>query len=569
MGNELSSPDKQPSFVKIEVPESKTGAALNNLALRRIFNNNQLYEFIVQIEIDKVGGKEKIKIPLNPESIMELCLEDDFLDWPVKGYFTINNKHESLERILKNSDVAPLFRDEFSFRNDGRDKVRIRLRPVPEGVLNIAKDFELPDDIWTIDLKFVIYDQEDIAMPNVETKAKKFYFWDDRYHTMIERNVEWSTAIPQRPEFISKYPKSKPVAQTSDVEREMFTGDAIKDMLHATGLFEESLSDDPEEWDQGLTRVLYTAPSQYSINDNLTYLAGKHLGGTKEDKDICIFHRNRFDEDPKTNGKWTLKPLTKYFEKAGKKEPGEYQIEHLFIEEANTFSDDDGFETFDGQLKKGQTAPWKAPLANDPSDTIDIKANEYFKIQSYMFVDMAGIDNTLNLTTKPVYWYDFREKHFGTDFEENEIKKVKDDHFKKKYADKLYAAAAETPALFTLNKTKTERYSIDPKFTTVSSSSTPTVEGRILKGKGEILNSGFFLNECVMLRLLGSTHRLSGKFIAIDKFGDSDSLFDYKLLGQWFVINVKHIIQGSTYLNDVLAVKIHSYEDLGVKDDAE
>jgi hypothetical protein len=64
---------------------------------------------------------------------------------------------------------------------------------------------------------------------------------------------------------------------------------------------------------------------------------------------------------------------------------------------------------------------------------------------------------------------------------------------------------------------------------------------------------------------VGLPIRQTGRFIGIDRMSFSDNKMDYKLLGQWFTTNVKHIFRGDgSYVNEVYAVKLHSYDDLKI-----
>ena len=38
--------------------------------------------------------------------------------------------------------------------------------------------------------------------------------------------------------------------------------------------------------------------------------------------------------------------------------------------------------------------------------------------------------------------------------------------------------------------------------------------------------------------------------------------YEDKFYGQWFVINVKHVIESEIYYNDITAIKIHRFEAL-------
>ena len=69
--------------------------------------------------------------------------------------------------------------------------------------------------------------------------------------------------------------------------------------------------------------------------------------------------------------------------------------------------------------------------------------------------------------------------------------------------------------------------------------------------------------------MLGSTHRIAGTFIGIDNLTGSQSKWDDKVCGQWFVVNVKHIFYHNQYVTDLTAVKVNAYSNLNIKEDVD
>lgn len=489
----------------------------------------------------------KKELPLFPDNIIELVIHDDLISWPYRGYITINNLGEALERKGEPSEAAvtkeltatgskvPEY-DTYLFRMDGHDEIYIKISPKPDNAYQL-----FPEKIWTFENTYTIYDVQDMQTSNTITKRKRLYFWDKKYQILQEKNIEWSTATAKTNTNFTGSP-----AHVSDEKRSMHTGDALKDLLTEAG-FKENISDD---FDKGGTKILYSSPVQNTVNDDVDHILNSHLWSSstpgRSSDDICIFHLDRHTK------KWTLKPLHKYYDLAGKDidEPGELQIEHLF---------------FEGYGDDGVHDAYKAPLSKLLSLEKDIKLLQWNKIDTYQFVDMSGMDNAKALVSMPVHQYDFKNKQFIMDFENNEIERVKADFNELYIKDKLLGGSGGPSPLFTLNNLKKEQKSIQHEF---NSSNINDEKSRILSGKGKILYAAVFLNERIVLRLLGSTHRLSGTFIGIDKenvYTDND--FDYKICGQWFVINVRHIIHKNMYINELTAVKVHSYEKLDIDED--
>ena len=56
-------------------------------------------------------------------------------------------------------------------------------------------------------------------------------------------------------------------------------------------------------------------------------------------------------------------------------------------------------------------------------------------------------------------------------------------------------------------------------------------------------------------------------FVGIDRAQNSvDDSYDDNLLGEWFIHRVVHRFDQGMYTNDITAVKMHSFNDTGVKD---
>lgn len=491
--------------------------------------NSQLFNVIVTLDNH---SSEKYNLPTN--NIIELAVEEDLLSWPYKGYIIYANRYEGIER---NIDPEAWF-----YRMDARDEINIKIKAIADDPT--SKDF--PADIWEMDLDLVVYDTEDLISTNITTKKKKIYFWDKRYQMMMDKKIHWSTVTAQ---------KLKNASHLTDDKRSMLTGDAIKDLITSkdAGGYEDQI--DTDNWDIGSTKLMYTSPTKNSISDDIKHLMGTHLSETHDDM-VVMKYNNRLEK------KWQLIPLHKFFDNAGNEAtvPGKWQLEHFFFE--------------DIESEAGITSPYRAPYRNPKNEDdplqfeIDIKMVEWGKISTYQFTDMAGIDNTKALVSKPVYYYCFGSGVFGMDYEKNEIESVKKD-FKKLYTDKLLSDGESVP-IFTLNNTKTNQVNVEPEFDFVRNANFETAKSRLVSGRGKILFGGVFLNEFIKFRVVGSPHRTVGKFIGIDRKTTDDTLnFDNKICGQWFVTDVKHVWNHNRYVNDICAVKVNMYTDNGLSEDVD
>lgn len=475
--------------------------------------------------------KQRVEIPTR--AIKVLCVEDDLLSWPLRGYVVIDSRMEAFER----AQDFDLF---YFLRSDSRDEIRIEIQPIVE-------KGNLPDRIWKIELEGAIYDVEDLEHPDMTIKAKKLYFWDKKFQQLLEKNIQWSTANGKRfTTYTGNQPCPRPIAHATDVERSMYTGEAIASLLSHAG-YEQFI--DLEKWNWGKSKILFTAKADWTIWECIQYILTQQISDDGK-CDICILEWNRASK------KWNLTPVWRLFENAGTTEPKELQIEHMFFEETIA------------QNPTPVVAP-KAPMNMETSYEKDIKADEFNKIRNYRFSQTSGLDNSKAFLTRPIYSHWHKKKQFDVDAKENEIKNVKEKFFKKNYVE--YVLSQDKYPVMTMNQTKKQQKSIDPQFSPIS-----TLEPqndrfiRSLEGRGKILYAGIFLNQNLVIRMTGSTHRLAGTFIGVDRIKtSSDTIYDYQLCGQYLVTSVKHIIQQQKFVNDITMVKVHAYQALPVNEGIE
>lgn len=463
---------------------------------------------------------------LAPHAIKMLCIDDNFLNWPLAGYVIVDARMEGFERSYSG--------DFLHIRSDGRCEVLVEIWPTPrEGMF--------PEEIWYIRLEAVIYDVEDLPHENMTTKAKKLYFWDKKFQLMQEQTIQWSTATGKR--YISPEVPA-PVAHATDQQRSMFTGEAIASILEAIG-FEQYINFDL--WDMGAGKINHVARADWSVWDNIQYILKQHIS-TDGKYDICQLNWNRGEN------LFEIVPYNYLYEEAGKdpNEPGDLQLEHIFFEARSM----DGRDEF----AKPRTSPWKAPYLNSPSVVKDIKSGDFNTILNYQFTQTSGLDSSRAYISKPVYSHWHRQKQFDCDVEENEIQNVKERQFFPHYVENLLG---EYPVLV-LNRTKKEEYSLEPIYSPISIINPETDRiCRSRSGRGNTLLQSIFLNQTLVVRLQGSTHRIAGTFIAVDRLHeDSDTDYDWQICGQYFVAEVKHLMRFQSYVTELTLVKVHAYDKL-------
>jgi len=514
-----------------EINESGSGATTDPALNVAITNASKMIgQQLWNIKVTFRNHLQEYDLATHAIKLLEIDESDD--TWPLRGSIVVDNRLEGFERSIIGDDYF------YHVRGDARDEIDIEIWPTLDG--------DFPDEVWKIGFKGVIYDVEDLPHEDMTTKVKKFYFWDKRFEMMNEKVCEWSTATGVRLDWAKlPEPPPEPIAHATDEQRSMYTGDAIASLLVEAGYGDLI---DKDKWDRGSSKILFNAKAGMTIHECIKYIESKHICDNKYDISAGL-HFLRGEQ------KFTLRSYGDLFDLAGKgsADPGELQREHLFFEEYGSAGEPES------------TSPYKAPYLIKNNKVKDIKISEYNTILAYRFSQTAGLDNAKAFLTRPVYSHYHKGKQFQVDIQENEISNVKA-YFKKHYVEKLLG---NNYPVMTLNRTKTEEQSIDPCFS--PSSTLDPVEDRLSRGaegRAKTLYAGIFLNQTLTVRLQGSTHRIAGTFIAVDRLTeDSDNDYDYQLCGQYYVAKVSHIFRHQKYVNDLVLVKVHAYDKLKDNED--
>ena len=537
----------------------------------------------VELYLDSSDGESDnqiYKYPINPNSVVNLTIEDTLADWIIKGHLTFFYNPEAgtgeIDYFLgQNRDATTGIsslepKPFYSFRNDGKDRLRIRVIPNLEDT-NIQEQTSLQGLIisdrkhWSLSGIFSVYDVEDIGnVPGAQNasstsiKCLKIYFWDEWYQKMLTNHIEYSTA-------------------KSNSDQKLKTGLAMKEIIekglkNGAGSYLDSTDGQPineDEWEEGSSNIFFTTPVQTTAYESLMYVYNKHASekflsipsfsssGVPKDKayDFSLLIKER-GPDEYGVGQLTLKPVSTFFEKAGKGEesPGPYQMEHFFVQSY-------------GNTEKGIN-PFRAPFSKKNSDTIDFKSLKYSVISNYRFVDIAAAMNFTNFCTTPVYSFDFKNRMFNIEFGANSVETARK-FIAEKYIKNLYINSRgdiEKLFLITLDNDKKQKNNtnIKPTFSLYGDEEDFSV--RQSDGLKKMLYCGLFQNACINFKTLGLSFREPGRFIAIDKTEGVDSGdFPDKFYGQWFVINVRHVFESEAYYNDITAVKIYRFDEQSFK----
>ena len=81
-------------------------------------------------------------------------------------------------------------------------------------------------------------------------------------------------------------------------------------------------------------------------------------------------------------------------------------------------------------------------------------------------------------------------------------------------------------------------------------------------GVNKLLKNSLVTNMGIEIIVKGQLFRKSGKFFSLDREGDYiDNVYDNKLLGMYFILDVQHIFDNNQYFNKIIATKTYHFEN--------
>jgi len=555
----------------------------------------------VQIYLDNSNSESELRrFPINPNAIVNLTIDSDLSDWVTRGTMSFLYTPNAIldgkdEKTGNNANVLPsvsrkiadpsVFTDKqnnkklndanqtpeqngsYVFRCDGYDLLKIKITPNTEDSSNLSKtkatkyagyDIDTTDKFWSLTYLFSIIDVEDVDnMPGAkgaaaaDIKCLKIYFHDIRYQKMNSNLLEYSTALSELA------PKTSFKESDNSIPTGMILKEIIEKSTKDLNLNIKQTTGESEEWEEGGTKMFYTAPAYTSAYDALNYVYNFHTSTEKLDSssygsetsinDYSILTIDK-GPTPEDVGYFTLRPLSWYFKQAGSTadSPGPLQIEHMFLQ---------GYADSNTNVNKKLRAP-----VSDSNSKVDIKSSKHNIISSYRFVDISPGVNSNTFRTRPVHSFNFAERKFNIEFENNSVLKARE-FIAKQYIKNVYkneGSALEDLFLITLDKDKKD-LSLTPVYSLHG-------EDPILRqsdGIQKLIFTGVFQNTCIHFRTLGLPCRQIGRFVAIDRTeGVESSVHNDKLYGQWFIISLKHVFEGEWYYNDITAIKLHRFDKL-------
>lgn len=515
--------------------------------------------YIEILMYNQIDGEKPLSVPFF--FVDSLMIEESLQNWPTSGYIVLNTSFEifsrgnSTEFFTENSSVKKI-KAPYIDRTDGRNKIAIKILPLASENDKVQEKNSLfPKDKWEMSFDFVITDIQDLPTPNAQVKKRKYIFIDERYQILKERNLEWSSAnLSVKINNTNKKPY-----ELTDSEKSINPNELLKEVIKLAGTnpnpnfnandilyvgFKEGenidtpsipfANFDDNTWDSGHpnNKIPYHTSASFSALDDM-YSILPYCVASDGGPVILDFGRTTDDK------KWHLIPVLKYFEDASGK-----QIERLILEASSGFDEKN-----------------KPHVSRGPTDTGDVMSPIASRIQKYYFSPMVAADDN-RITNSAISYYDHSTGSFHIKVKNNTADSVI--QTLEKYANSgLYSFKKGRNAQILLNLNKTKQSGL--MFETKQSYNGSFVYEDIKRN--EMILDSIFLNQSICFQAYGLTIRSPGRFIFIDRMDFDSNPFDDRFFGQWLITKVGHLFTQETYVTEVVAVKIDSFDKVWNKKD--
>jgi len=393
--------------------------------------------------------------------------------------------------------------------------------PFVSGSISIANPYDLMEEAYmirgdgrdevSIKLKPLVKDGVAFEGRFVILDEANFGNPGVRSENVKKFNIISASALP----FMDKIPYGKGYFGKS--------GDILK------AIFEELLGKDAVEkdsWESGDFILSHTPPLTFRYIDLINYLI-KHYYFKDGDVHVKAFIRKN-DE-----GKFEMQPLSKIFEK------NKDLVSEAFL--LGDMAND----------PKDASNP-----SNPPKDADGSQFNAGMKNIGYT-TPMYGINTDFFLNTI-VHGYD---PILGV----HKMRKIKLEDIEKKWAKKfvdVFKSVGGKPKPFVV-KNKTTKQKLKHYKTAYN------IEDSVRLVEAEIHNTLTFYNLRAVFVNTGSFNRTAGGFIDIVKVGSYKMKSDEKLLGRWFVSEIRHILMGDGFHNEFSCCKTYGGSQTNISSDVD
>ena len=478
---------------------------------------------------------------LSKSSIRNITINDNITDPFLKGSLTILNDGESLERLQTPKNVKEFEPDAdilkgYTYRGDGRDLFYLDIIPVENVDESYGKLGNKFNDAFSFKNVFSIVNDEQLF--DGENELKRFDFIDFDEKLLKEKNIFFSSTKLLKTD--------KPVELLSNSEREIPTGECLK-LILKDGLFQNDINEiiktengETPNFDTGASKIFYTSPSSNTAYDDLMYILEKHTTD-KTGQDFSFLKKRYYD------GQYELKSVKEKFDKAFNKDQdtaGKLNMEKLIIT--------GGAGSGENIIQSSKKSPSTIAYFGEKGNVVDYK---FFNINS----DISSKKNN----TKIVHSYSTNTKNFYVEQKDSNITTAKNT-FDENYVSNMKGYNNSPSPSVVLNSSKTTNLSYENVYSLY-------IEDEFIRkssGINKLLKNLLLTNIGVELTLKGQMFRKAGNFFTLDRSETYvENNFDDKLLGIYFIVEVKHIFNDdNTYNNKIFAVKTYNFKDLKFKE---
>ena len=409
-----------------------------------------------------------------------------------------NNKNE-LESNMISSPTENHGEAQFEFKGNSDEFVLVKFKPdLQTGPLNEKEQFP-----YQLELPCFIKDEEEFEEEG--NKYKIFELMDVKFRELSFPTKQWST--------IQVLPDTQPVSQLSDDERAVYTGDALKNVIET---FVSKNIINPDRWDRGLSKLFYSSSIDTTPMHIIDYIIENHV--SEKNSDMCLLREDKFGK-----------------------------LNFLSIK-----------DIFDGIQKNNQIGPemvgsFELPTEQDENGKDYRKPNKNisplvanFPVTKYNYLNFSATSSLERLRSTNVVNYSFKDKKFNFYKKEGDIKNSID-YFNKNFLTNVPAKNAHIsfePGENVLNRNL---------FTTMYSTSDESIAR--YEGRNELIKNMLYLSSNIELETNGNINLRSGKFINVIRNTNTDSKFERKLQGCYFILDTQHIINNTEYISNVIATK--------------
>lgn len=468
--------------------------------------DNRLFSYNVIIGDANTGNKRLIAA----DAINNLTMVDNIFVPFITGSIILDNTKDNLQT---NSDASKAI----DFAGNNRDYIAIDIMPNVTGNLKQDANNDKLRKIFGLTYIFCINELQD--SDDSATNLNTINFRDFKHQIAIENSDFFSSdavAAKQLPDV--------DLIDMNNSERSVLTGDLLKNIIVKTYGVEEGEIIDKENFDLGCTKIKWCSRGNANAFQSMMYIQSLHQ--SEQEKDPCLFYY-----DHSTN-KFVNISFAKLFE-LQKTKPEEYVMETFVIGSGQGSSAD----------------------ADAPGNVAGSRMVTYSNILEHKLTPLNGNEFTRNITNAVYATSSPGDRNFYFNCQTGSIKQILQD-YKRLYVDPFAQRIPNIEPSISLEDVEKNK-SLKPK---IIASVLPFAYENVVRNNMlmDLIVSG---GDNIVFRVVGSTHRRSGKFIDITtETNIANSGIGNNLIGRWFVVSVSHVFMGNNYYNIIEAVKTYKYK---------